>query len=111
MTKAELLKLVDHTLLSATATETDIRTVCDDGIKYNCASICIPGTHIKFASDYVDGKIKVCAVAGFPLGYNTTAILSWAIDCRKVIGTFIGTERSRRNTITVFCDKRRRDFS
>ena len=74
MTKAELLKMVDHTLLTTTATENDILTVCDDGIKYNCASICIPGTHIKFASDYVGGRIKVCAVAGFPLGYNTTAV-------------------------------------
>ncbi len=73
MTKHELLKLVDHTLLSATATEADIKTVCDDGIKYNCATVCIPGTHIKFASEYVDGKIKICAVAGFPLGYNTTS--------------------------------------
>lgn len=74
MNKASLLKLVDHTLLSATATQADIRTVCDDGIKYDCATICIPGTHIKFASDYVENRIKICAVTGFPLGYNVTAV-------------------------------------
>lgn len=74
MNKFELLKMVDHTLLSVTATETDIKTVCDDGIKYNCATICIPGTHIKYASDYVNGKINVCAVIGFPLGYSPTEV-------------------------------------
>jgi len=74
MDKKELLKLVDHTLLSATATESDIRTVCDDGIKYGCATICIPGTHIKFASEYAGDRLKICAVTGFPLGYNLPSV-------------------------------------
>ena len=74
MTKHDLLKMVDHTLLSATATEADIKTVCDDGIKYNCATVCIPSTHIKFASEYAGDKIKICAITGFPLGYNVTAV-------------------------------------
>lgn len=74
MTKLDLLKMVDHTLLSATATEADIKTVCDDGIKYNCATVCIPSTHIKFASEYAGDKIKICAITGFPLGYNVTTV-------------------------------------
>jgi len=73
MTKQDILKHVDHTLLSQTSTEDEIRTICDDGIKYNCASVCIPNTHIKFAHEYICGRIKVCAVIGFPLGYSTTA--------------------------------------
>ena len=74
MNKQDLLKLVDHTLLSATATEADIRTVCDDGIKYGCATICIPGTHVKYASEYAENRIKICAVTGFPHGYNITDV-------------------------------------
>lgn len=74
MTRSELLRMVDHTLLSATATEQDIRTVCDDGIKYGCASICIPNTHIKFAAEYAEGRIRVGAIAGFPHGYNLTSV-------------------------------------
>lgn len=73
MTKQDILKHVDHTLLSQTSTEDEIRAICDDGIKYNCASVCIPNTHIKFAHEYVKGRIKICAVIGFPLGYSTTA--------------------------------------
>ena len=73
MTKQDILRYVDHTLLAQTSTEDEIRIICDDGIKYNCASVCIPNTHIKFASEYVDGRIKICAVIGFPLGYSTTA--------------------------------------
>jgi hypothetical protein len=74
MNKQDLLKLVDHTLLSATATEADIRTVCDDGIKYGCATICIPGTHVKYASEYAENRIKICAVTGFPHGCNITDV-------------------------------------
>ncbi|MBQ9080257.1 MAG: deoxyribose-phosphate aldolase [Clostridia bacterium] len=81
MEKIELLKMVDHTLLSVTATETDIRTVCDDGIKYNCATVCIPGTHIKFAADYVSGKLPICTVVGFPLGYSPTEVKCFEAEC------------------------------
>ena len=73
MTRQDILRYVDHTLLSQTSTEDEIRTLCDDGIKYKCASVCIPNTHIKYASEYVCGRIKICAVIGFPLGYSTTA--------------------------------------
>ncbi len=74
MKKLEILKYVDHTLLSNTATEADIKTTCIDAIKYGCAAICVPNTHIKYAVDYAAGRIAVCAVAGFPLGYSATEV-------------------------------------
>ena len=68
----EILSFVDHTLLSQTATWEEIKAICDDGIKYGCASVCIPPSYVKEASEYVNGKIKICTVIGFPNGYNTT---------------------------------------
>lgn len=68
----EILKKVDHTLLSPAATGKDIRAVCDDGIKYKCASVCIPPAYVKEAKKYVGNRIKICTVIGFPCGYNTT---------------------------------------
>ena len=73
MTKQELLKYADHTLLAPTATEADIKVICDDAIKYETASVCIPATYIAFARDYTEGKLNLCTVIGFPLGYTTTA--------------------------------------
>ena len=70
----EILGRVDHTLLAQDATWDEIRTVCDDGIKYGCASVCIPASYVKRAADYVAGKIPVCTVIGFPNGYSTTAV-------------------------------------
>ena len=67
-----VLSYVDHTLLSQTATWDEIRAICDDGIRYSCASVCIPPSYVKKASEYVDGKISICTVIGFPNGYNTT---------------------------------------
>ena len=69
----DILSRVDHTLLSQSATWEEIRAVCDDGVKYGCASVCIPASYVKQAADYVDGKIAVCTVIGFPNGYDTTA--------------------------------------
>ncbi len=69
----EILSKVDHTLLAQGATWADIRAICDDGIRYGCASVCIPASYVKQAADYVDGKIPVCTVIGFPNGYDTTA--------------------------------------
>ena len=68
-----ILSRVDHTLLSQTATWAEIKTICDDGIKYGCASVCIPASYVKQAAAYVAGKIAVCTVIGFPNGYDTTA--------------------------------------
>ena len=68
-----ILSRVDHTLLAQGATWNEIKTICDDGIKYGCASVCIPASYVKQAAAYVDGKIAVCTVIGFPNGYDTTA--------------------------------------
>ncbi len=70
----DILSRVDHTLLSQSATWEEIRQICDDGIKYGCASVCIPASFVKAAAEYVDGKISVCTVIGFPNGYSTTAV-------------------------------------
>ena len=68
-----ILSRVDHTLLSQTASWAEIKTICDDGIRYGCASVCIPASYVKQAAEYVDGKLAVCTVIGFPNGYDTTA--------------------------------------
>ena len=70
----EILSKVDHTLLAQTATWEEIRAICDDGMKYHTASVCIPASYVKQAAEYVDGKLTICTVIGFPNGYNTTAV-------------------------------------
>ena len=65
-----ILSRVDHTLLAQGATWNEIKAICDDGIKYGCASVCIPASYVKQAAAYVDGKIAVCTVIGFPNGYD-----------------------------------------
>ena len=74
MDKVEILKKVDHTNLSQTATWEDIKGICDDGINFNTASVCIPPCYVEQAKKYVNGKIKICTVIGFPNGYNTTEV-------------------------------------
>ena len=74
MEKRDILPLVDHTLLSQGATWNEISGICDDAIKYGCASVCIPPSYVKKVKDYVQDKMKVCTVIGFPNGYNTTAV-------------------------------------
>ena len=69
----EILRHVDHTLLSQTATWEEIRTLCDDAIAYGTASVCIPPSYVKQAQAYVKERMAVCTVIGFPNGYNTTA--------------------------------------
>ena len=68
----EILKHVDHTLLRQGATWEEIRQICDDGIKYQTASVCIPPCYVKQASEYVQGKVAICTVIGFPNGNMTT---------------------------------------
>ena len=68
----EILKHVDHTLLLQGATWEEIRQICDDGIKYQTASVCIPPCYVKQASEYVQGKVTICTVIGFPNGNMTT---------------------------------------
>ena len=69
----EILSKVDHTLLAQAATWEEIRAICDDGMKYHTASVCIPASYVKQAAEYVDGKLTICTVIGFPNGYSTTA--------------------------------------
>lgn len=70
----EILSRVDHTVLAQGAVWEDIRALCDDGIKYGCASVCIAPCFVKKAKEYVENKLKICTVIGFPNGYNTTAV-------------------------------------
>ena len=70
----DILSKVDHTLLSQSATADEIKAICDDAIKYGCASVCIPPSYVKMAKEYVSGKINICTVIGFPNGYNTTQV-------------------------------------
>lgn len=69
----DILARVDHTLLAQGATWGEIKTICDDGVKYGCASVCIPASYVRQAAEYVDGRIAICTVIGFPNGYDTTA--------------------------------------
>ena len=69
----EILSRCDHTLLSQTATWEEIRALCDDAVRYGCASVCIPASYVKQAAEYVAGKLPICTVIGFPNGYDTTA--------------------------------------
>lgn len=73
MDNNQILKTVDHTLLTQTATWSEIKTICDDAIKYGTASVCIPASFVKRAKEYVEGDMAVCTVIGFPNGYSTTA--------------------------------------
>ena len=72
MELSQILSKCDHTLLSQTATWAQIREICDDGMKYSTASVCIPATYVKQAKEYVGDKLCVCTVIGFPNGYSTT---------------------------------------
>lgn len=72
--KEEILKKVDHTLLKQTSTWEEIKKLCDDAIKCNTASVCIPPCFVKQAKEYVGDKMKICTVIGFPNGYNLTKV-------------------------------------
>ena len=74
MNRDEVLKHVDHTLLTQTATWEEIKEILDDGIKYSTASACIPAAYVKQSAEHVEGKLPICTVIGFPNGYSTTAV-------------------------------------
>ena len=73
MEKREILKRLDHTLLKQTATWEQIRTLCEEGMEYKAASVCIPPCYVKKARDYVQERLKICTVIGFQNGNMTTA--------------------------------------
>ena len=74
MTQKDILSMVDHTLLLQTATWEEIKGICDDGIQYETASVCIPTCYVKQAKDYLGDKCKICTVIGFPNGNYTTEV-------------------------------------
>ncbi len=69
-----ILSAVDHTLLAQDAAWEQIRALCDDGVRYGCASVCIPPSYVARAKDYLGDRLPVCTVIGFPNGYSTTAV-------------------------------------
>ncbi len=70
----EILAKCDHTLLLQGSTWAEIKGICDDGIKFGCASVCIPASFVKRAKEYVGDRLAICTVIGFPNGYSTTAV-------------------------------------
>lgn len=70
----EIMSKVDHTLLTQTATVEEIKRICDDAVAYGTASVCIPPCYVGFAKEYLNGKVAVCTVIGFPNGYNATSV-------------------------------------
>ncbi|MGE4276030.1 MAG: deoxyribose-phosphate aldolase [Lawsonibacter sp.] len=95
MDNQEILSRVDHTLLTTTATWEQVKTICDEGMEFCTASVCIPPRYVKQAGDYVKNKLKICTVIGFPNGYQTLevkvfetedAIRSGADEIDMVIG-------------------------
>ena len=73
MNLSEILAKCDHTLLNPAATWADIKAICDDGMRYKTASVCIPASFVKRAKEYVGKNLAICTVIGFPNGYATTA--------------------------------------
>ena len=76
----EILSRVDHTLLTQGATWDEIKAICDDGMRYKTASVCIPASYVKAAKDYVGDGLKICTVIGFPNGYSTTETKCFETD-------------------------------
>ncbi len=74
MNKQEILSRVDHTILTPTATWEQVKAVCDEGLEYGTASVCIPPRYVKKAADHLGSRLKVCTVIGFPNGYSTPEV-------------------------------------
>ena len=83
MNLSEILRKCDHTLLDRCATWEQIKAICDDGMKYNTASVCIPSSYVKAAKEYVGERLAICTVIGFPNGYSTAA--SKIFECRDAL--------------------------
>ena len=81
---SDILARCDHTLLAPGATWEEIRAVCDDGMRFACASVCIPASYVAAARAYVGDRLKICTVIGFPNGYSTTAVK--VCECRDALG-------------------------
>ncbi len=80
----KILSMCDHTLLRQDCSSVEIKKLCDEGVKYGCASVCIPPAHVSGASRYLEGKLPVCTVIGFPNGYSTARVKAFeAADAVK----------------------------
>ena len=79
----DILAKCDHTLLGQTATWADIKAICDDGMKFKTASVCIPASFVKQAKEYVGDKLQICTVIGFPNGYSTAAVK--VFECKDAL--------------------------
>lgn len=79
MEPKDILKRVDHTQLKATATWDQVETLCEEAIRYETASVCIPPSFVKRAAEKYGDRLPICTVIGFPLGYNTTAVKVWEV--------------------------------
>ena len=82
----EILSRVDHTLLDRCATWEDIKLVLDDAMRFGCASACIPASFVRRAAQYVDGRLPICTVIGFPNGYSTSAVKVYEADMAVIDG-------------------------
>ena len=80
MDREQIFRAVDHTLLNPAAVWVDIRQVCEDGLFYHTASVCIPPSYVAEAAAYLEGRLPVCTVIGFPNGYNTTAVKAFETE-------------------------------
>ncbi len=74
MEERDILRQVDHTILRADATWEQIKQVCDEGMEFQTASVCVPPRYVKQASAYVGNRLKICTVIGFPNGYSTPEV-------------------------------------
>lgn len=83
MKDIEVLKYVDHTLLKAVANWEDIKVLCDEAIEYGTASVCVPPCYVKRISDEYKGKVNICTVIGFPLGYQTREVK--LVECKQAV--------------------------
>ena len=99
-----ILKTVDHTLLDRCATWEQIKVILDDGIKYGTASACIPASYVKQAKEYVDGKLAICTVIGFPNGYSTEA--TKVFECQDALNN--GADEI--DTVINICDLKNKNY-
>ena len=76
----EILTHCDHTLLKQESTWEQIKEICDDGMRYHCASVCIPPCYVRRANEYVGDRLKICTVIGFPNGYSTPAVKAFEAE-------------------------------
>ena len=109
MTKQEILTHIDHTQLKAFCTWEDIKKLCDEAIKYNTASVCIPPSYIERIKETYGDKINICTVIGFPLGYNTTE--TKVFEVKDAYSAFLFSGRTHRGGGFIGYEKENRYYN